>query len=78
MDYLESTRTEFRRYKTLADRALGQVVDADLHTPLGPDENSLAIILAHMGGNLRSRFTDFLTSDGEKEWRKRDDEFVAK
>ena len=78
MSTLESLRAEFRRYKTLADRAVVQVADADLHTPLGPDENSLAIILAHMGGNLRSRFTDFLTSDGEKEWRNRDEEFIEK
>lgn len=65
----------FRNYKALGDRALSQVSDADLHTLVDPDANSIAIIVRHLAGNLRSRFTDFLTSDGEKPDRDRDAEF---
>ena len=65
----------FRNYKSLGDRALSQVSDADLHTLIDPDANSIAIIVKHLAGNLRSRFTDFLTSDGEKPDRDRDSEF---
>jgi hypothetical protein len=54
---------------------MAQVSDADLHTQVDPDPNSLAIIVKHVGGNLRSRFTDFLTTDGEKPTRNRDEEF---
>lgn len=64
-----------RNYKTLGDRALSQVSDADLHTPLDPDANSIAVIVKHLAGNLRSRFSDFLTTDGEKPGRDRDAEF---
>jgi hypothetical protein len=65
----------FRNYKALGDRALSQVSDADLHTLIDPDANSIAVIVKHLAGNLRSRFTDFLTSDGEKPDRDRDAEF---
>ncbi len=65
----------FRNYKTLGDGALAQVSDADLHTLIDPDANSIAVIVKHLAGNLRSRFTDFLTSDGEKPDRDRDAEF---
>jgi len=65
----------FRNYKTLGDRALSQVSDADLHALLDPDANSIAMIVKHLAGNLRSRFTDFLTTDGEKPDRDRDAEF---
>lgn len=54
---------------------MAQVSDSDLHTRLDPDANSIAIIVKHLSGNLRSRFTDFLTTDGEKPARNRDDEF---
>ena len=67
----------FRNYKALGEGAMRQVSDADLHRQLDPDANSLAIIVRHIGGNLRSRFTDFLTSDGEKPDRHRDGEFEA-
>jgi hypothetical protein len=66
----------FTYYKQLGDRAMAQVSDADLHRTLVSDGNSIAIVAQHMAGNMRSRFTDFLTSDGEKPWRDRDGEFV--
>lgn len=65
---------EFRRYKTLAEGAVAQLTDDDLHVRLHGG-NSVATLLQHLGGNLKSRFTDFLTSDGEKPWRDREGEF---
>ena len=65
----------FRNYKALGDRALAQVSDGDLHTLIDGDANSIAVIVKHLAGNLRSRFTDFLTTDGEKPDRDRDAEF---
>lgn len=65
----------FRNYKAFGDGALKQVSDADLHTLIDPDANSIAIIVKHLAGNFRSRFTDFLTTDGEKPGRDRDAEF---
>jgi len=73
--YLRDIARTFRTYKSLGDRALAQVADADLHTLVDPDANSIAIVVKHVAGNLRSRFTDFLTSDGEKPDRNRDGEF---
>ena len=73
--YLSDILRTFRMYKSLGDRALAQVADADLNTLVDPDGNSLAIIIKHVAGNLRSRFTDFLTADGEKPDRNRDGEF---
>lgn len=75
-DYLRSSATEFRRMKDLADRALAQVGDQDLHRAPDPESNSLAILVQHIGGNLISRWTDFLTTDGEKPDRNRDGEFI--
>ena len=66
---------EYKRYRALGENAMSQVSDGALNVlPVG-DGNSIAIIARHVGGNLRSRFTDFLTSDGEKPWRNRDGEF---
>lgn len=62
-------------YKTLGERAIAQTADADLHRQLDPESNSIAIVVKHLAGNLRSRFTDFLTTDGEKPTRDRDREF---
>jgi hypothetical protein len=73
--YLNDILRTFRTYKSLGDRALAQVADADLNTLVDPDANSLAIIIKHVAGNLKSRFTDFLTADGEKPDRNRDGEF---
>ena len=73
---LAAFRHNFQVYKSLSDRALAQLSDAEwLHLP-APGSNSAAVIVQHLVGNLRSRFTDFLTSDGEKPTRQRDQEFV--
>jgi hypothetical protein len=75
-DYLRDIVRSFTNFKTLGEAAIAQVQsDADLHHQLGPESNSIAIIVKHVGGNLRSRYTDFLTSDGEKPDRNRDGEF---
>jgi hypothetical protein len=74
-DYLRSTIDEYRRHKTLADRALAQATDEHFFAVPAPESNSLALIVKHVAGNLRSRFTDFLDSDGEKPGRDRDREF---
>lgn len=75
---VHSLEAEYRRYKTLAEGALAQVPESTLCTP-GPGEgNSLAILCWHIAGNLQSRFTDFLTSDGEKPWRQREEEFARR
>lgn len=73
--YLRDIVRTFKNQKALGERALEQVADADLHTALDPVDNSLAVVVKHVAGNLRSRFTDFLTSDGEKPDRDRDAEF---
>lgn len=67
---------EFRRYRGLAEGAVAQLSWDQLRTPLDPEVNSIAVIMKHVGGNLRSRWTDALTTDGEKPWRNRDTEFV--
>lgn len=72
---LAAFRHNFRQYKTLADRALAQLTDADWLLVPVPGSNSAAVIVQHLAGNLRSRFTDFLTTDGEKPTRQRDREF---
>ena len=72
---IESIRFEYQRYKSLAEKAIAQVKDDDLHRALGDDGNSIAVTMNHLSGNLKSRFTNFLTEDGEKSWRNRDDEF---
>jgi len=73
--YLLDLARTFRQYKRLGDGALAQVSDENLHTLVDPGANSIAIVMKHVAGNLRSRFTDFLTSDGEKPGRNRDGEF---
>jgi hypothetical protein len=72
---IESIRAEYLRYKALAEAALDQLSEAELSTPAPNGGNSIAVICWHVSGNLRSRFTDFLTSDGEKPWREREEEF---
>lgn len=74
--YLADSLDLFRYYKNLAERAMAQVTDEQLLTALDPEMNSIAVIVKHMAGNMRSRWTDFLTSDGEKPNRDRDAEFV--
>ena len=74
-DFLENAITAFKTYKGLADRALEQVTDDQFFAALDAESNSIAVIVKHLAGNLRSRWTDFLTSDGEKSDRDRDTEF---
>lgn len=78
MTTIEAFRSEFKRYKDLGEKAIAQLSDAQLAQSLGESSNSIVTICWHVSGNLRSRFTDFLTSDGEKPWRKRDEEFDAR
>jgi uncharacterized damage-inducible protein DinB len=66
---------EFRRYRLLAEKAMVQLSDDALNRVVAPDGNSIAMLVRHISGNFLSRFTDFLTSDGEKPWRDRDGEF---
>jgi len=74
--YIEDALSLFRYYKRLAERAMEQVADDQLFAVLDGEANSIAVIVKHMTGNMRSRWTDFLTSDGEKPDRNRDSEFV--
>jgi uncharacterized damage-inducible protein DinB len=73
---LEDSIALFRQYKELAEKAIAQVTDEQLAATLDPEMNSIAITVKHMAGNMRSRWTDFLTTDGEKPDRHRDSEFV--
>ncbi len=73
--YLEDSIDVFNHYKKLGERAIAQCPDDALFTTLDPESNSIAIIVKHMAGNMRSRWTDFLTTDGEKPDRNRDTEF---
>jgi hypothetical protein len=75
--YVQDALALFRQYKRLGEGALAQVSDAQLIETLDPECNSLALLVKHMAGNMRSRWTDFLTSDGEKPDRNRDSEFEA-
>ena len=75
--HLEDSLELFRYYKKLGERAMEQVTDEQLFAALDDEMNSIAITVKHMAGNMRSRWTDFLTSDGEKPDRQRDSEFVA-
>jgi hypothetical protein len=74
--YLEDALAIFRQYKRLAERAMEQMTDEQLFAALDSEANSIAIIVKHMAGNMRSRWTDFLTTDGEKPSRDRDSEFL--
>ena len=73
--YLEDVKLQFTKLKTLAEDAVAQVSDDELVQAIDAESNSLAVIMKHVSGNLRSRFTDFLTTDGEKPDRNRDGEF---
>ena len=74
--YLDDTRASFRAYKKLAEKALAQIKDEEYFVTLDAESNSIAVIMKHMAGNMISRWTDFLTTDGEKPDRNRDMEFV--
>ncbi len=73
--YLDEARRQMRGTKRLAEAAIAQLKDEDLFVTLDPESNSVALIVKHMAGNMRSRFSDFLTTDGEKPNRFRDQEF---
>ena len=73
--YLESIKKQFLYYKTIGEKAMEQLEPEQLFISFNEDTNSIAMIIQHMSGNMLSRWTDFLTSDGEKDWRNRDIEF---
>ena len=73
--YLDSVKKQFAYYKNVGEKTFDQVDEKDLFWKFNEDSNSIAIIVNHLWGNMKSRWTDFLTSDGEKEWRERDLEF---
>src|SRR5271167_2794062 len=73
---IDGSLTSFRSNKGWVDKAIAQLPDDKLHVALDPNTNCIAAIMKHVAGNLLSRWTDFLTTDGEKPWRNRDDEFV--
>jgi hypothetical protein len=75
VDYLDSVKKQFEYYKRLGDKTIAQVPDDALFWQYNEESNSIAIIMNHLAGNMLSRWTDFLTSDGEKEWRHREAEF---
>ena len=77
VSYVEDTLSLFHYYKKLAERAIDQLTDEQLFATLDDESNSIGIVIRHMAGNMRSRWTDFLTSDGEKPDRDRDSEFVS-
>ena len=74
--YLEDSLSLFRHYKQMAERAIDQLTPEQLYATLDPEMNSIAVIMKHMAGNMRSRWTDFLSTDGEKPNRNRDSEFI--
>ena len=73
--FLQSSIKRLLYYKELGDKTFAQLNDADFHYQPNEESNSIAIIIQHVYGNMLSRWTDFLTTDGEKEWRNRDTEF---
>jgi hypothetical protein len=73
--FVNDFRDEYTRYRLIGERAIAQVSDDALNRIVAPNGNSIAMLVRHIGGNLASRFTDFLTEDGEKPWRNRDGEF---
>ncbi len=74
-DYLNSVTKQFEYYKLLGEKTFGQLEDSQLFWQANAESNSIAIIVQHLWGNMMSRWTDFLSSDGEKDWRNRDAEF---
>lgn len=73
--YLESVKKQFMYYKMLGDKTIEQIPEEKLFWKINEESNSISTIIKHLHGNMLSRWTDFLTTDGEKEWRKRDEEF---
>ena len=75
--FLDSVIKRFKEYKTLGEKTFNQLREEEMHFQPNESSNSIAVIIQHMHGNMLSRWTNFLTEDGEKEWRRRDDEFEA-
>lgn len=76
VDYLTSAKKQFAYYKLLGEQTMGQLPDEALFWQYNNESNSIALIVKHLWGNMLSRWTDFFTTDGEKEWRNRDNEFT--
>lgn len=74
--YLVNVKKQFVYYKTIGEKAIAQLEENQLFVALNDDTNSISVIIKHLNGNMLSRWTDFLTADGEKEWRDRDAEFI--
>jgi len=74
-NYLDSAKKQFSQYKALGEKSMAQIPEEKLFWQINEQSNSVSTIVKHLWGNMRSRFTDFLTSDGEKSWRKRESEF---
>lgn len=74
--YLPSIKKQFEYYKLLGDKTFVQLTEDQFFWLSNADDNSISIIVKHIAGNMKSRWTNFLTEDGEKEWRNRDDEFI--
>ena len=77
IQYIESAKRQFKLYKQLGEKAMAHMTEDSLAWQANEDSNSVQIIVQHLWGNMMSRWTDFLTTDGEKEWRKRDAEFES-
>ena len=75
-NYLENIKKQFLYYKTIGEKAIEQLESEQLFTVANENSNSIAVIIKHLSGNMLSRWTDFLITDGEKEWRNRDSEFT--
>lgn len=76
-NFIESVKKQFQYYRILGEKAMDQLEETDLFWEYDPESNSVAVIVKHLWGNMLSRWTDFLTTDGEKSWRDRDAEFVG-
>jgi hypothetical protein len=74
-EYIQATIRRFKQYKELGDKTFAQLEEKDFHFKPNKESNSIAVIIQHVSGNMLSRFTNFLTEDGEKSWRNRDNEF---
>jgi len=75
IEFIESVKSECQRHKTMGEKTFTQLSDQEIHWQNGSEDNSIAIIVKHMVGNMLSRWTNFLTEDGEKKWRNRETEF---
>lgn len=77
MEYLKSAKKQFEYYKSVGEKTFNQLAESDLFWQYNEESNSIAIMVNHLWGNMKSRWTDFLTTDGEKDWRNRDLEFES-